>query len=117
MTLHKWPAEAGRNRGGAAGSIRAERCPGHLRPLPRESFDLTGNAAEWVVKTKAHPEACLDDQQAAHRYVVQGCYWGKCYRKPHQPRCGYVNCAHPAGYRSYEFGFRCCGDRNPAPGP
>jgi formylglycine-generating enzyme required for sulfatase activity len=78
---------------------------------PEGVFDLTGNVAEWVVKKHPHPEACLDDEQRKHRYVVQGCFWGKCYREPHEPACGYVNCSHPETFRSYEFGFRCCQDR------
>jgi formylglycine-generating enzyme required for sulfatase activity len=75
--------------------------------------DLTGNVAEWVKKTRAHPEACLDAEMAKHTHVLQGCSWVKCYRKPHEPACGYVNCAHPSGFRSYEAGFRCCKDRKP----
>jgi formylglycine-generating enzyme required for sulfatase activity len=115
-TLHRWPAPAGKAE--AARLDQSE--PSGARETcttPEGVFDLTGNAAEWVVKTQAHPEACLDAEQAKHRHVVQGCYWGKCYRKPHQPRCGYVNCSHPGRFRSYEFGFRCCKDRRPSPSP
>ncbi|MBW2523479.1 MAG: SUMF1/EgtB/PvdO family nonheme iron enzyme [Deltaproteobacteria bacterium] len=115
-TLHRFPADAGRAE--AARLDQSE--PSGARDTcqtPEGVFDLTGNAAEWVVKTKAHPEACLNDQQAKHQHVVQGCYWGKCYRKPHEPHCGYVNCSHPGRFRSYEFGFRCCKDRGDAAPP
>jgi sulfatase modifying factor 1 len=76
-------------------------------------YDLTGNVGEWVVKLHEHPEACLDEEQKSHRYVVMGCYWGKCFRAPHLPTCEYVNCSHAAGFHSYEFGARCCRDRAP----
>lgn len=66
-------------------------------------FDLTGNAAEWVIRTRDNP--------TNYSHVVKGCYWGKCYRPPHTPTCEYVNYGHQAGFRSYEFGFRCCKDR------
>lgn len=72
--------------------------------------DLTGNVAEWVRKTKPHPEACLTAEMKKHTHVLLGCSWIKCFRKPHEPGCAYANCAHPAGFRSYEFGFRCCAD-------
>lgn len=66
-------------------------------------FDLTGNAAEWVVRTKPNP--------TDYSHVVKGCFWGKCFRPPHSPTCEYVNYAHPYGYRSYEMSFRCCRPR------
>lgn len=66
-------------------------------------FDLTGNAAEWVVRTK--------ENETNHSHVVKGCFWGRCFRPPHTPSCEYVNFAHPAGWRSYEMSFRCCRDR------
>jgi formylglycine-generating enzyme len=78
-------------------------------------FDLTGNAGEWVVHTRADPEACQTPEQKAHPYVVKGCFWGKCFRAPHEPSCEYVNCAHDQGFRSYEFGARCCQDRVDSP--
>lgn len=68
-------------------------------------FDLTGNAAEWVARTRKNP--------TNYSHVVKGCFWGKCYREPHEPACAYVNYAHPAGFRSYEMGFRCCAARKP----
>ncbi|NUP10313.1 MAG: SUMF1/EgtB/PvdO family nonheme iron enzyme [Polyangiaceae bacterium] len=67
-------------------------------------FDLTGNVGEWVVRTK--------DNETNYSHVVKGCFWGRCFRPPHTPSCEYVNYAHPAGYRSYELGFRCCKDRS-----
>lgn len=66
-------------------------------------FDLTGNAAEWVVRTKKN--------ETNYSHVVKGCFWGRCFRVPHEPSCEYVNFAHPAGFRSYEMGFRCCKER------
>lgn len=108
--LGTWPAEEAKTE--AARLDQSE--PSGARPscvTPEGVHDLTGNAAEWVVKTRAHPEACLNEEQAQHRHVVQGCYWGKCYRPPHLPVCDYVNCSHPGRFRSYEFGFRCCKDR------
>ena len=65
--------------------------------------DLTGNAAEWVVRTEDN------DNNFAH--VVKGCYWSRCFRPPYKPSCDYVNFAHPGTDRSYEMGFRCCRDR------
>jgi formylglycine-generating enzyme required for sulfatase activity len=76
-------------------------------------FDLTGNVGEWVVHTRSDPEACQTPEQQAHRFVVKGCSWGKCFRAPRGPACDYVNCAHAPEFRSYEFGFRCCKDRQP----
>lgn len=72
-------------------------------------FDLTGNVAEWVVRTRDNP--------TNYTHVVKGCFWGRCYREPHEPACAYVNYAHPAGFRSYEMGFRCCADRSPNASP
>lgn len=69
--------------------------------------DLTGNVAEWVVRTQKNP--------TNFTHVVKGCFWGRCFREPHEPACAYVNYAHPAGFRSYEMGFRCCAARSPTP--
>lgn len=66
--------------------------------------DLTGNVAEWVVRTR--------DNETNYDHVVKGCFWGRCYRPPHTPSCEYVNFAHASGFRSYEMGFRCCADRS-----
>lgn len=65
-------------------------------------FDLTGNVAEWVKQSFTHANN--------HGYVVKGCYWSQCYMDT-TPDCNFVNSAHPPGFRSYEFGFRCCMDK------
>jgi formylglycine-generating enzyme required for sulfatase activity len=62
-------------------------------------MDLTGNVAEWV--TRSFPNANNYD------HVMKGCYWSGCYGGT-PPSCGFVNPAHPGGFRSYEAGFRCC---------
>jgi formylglycine-generating enzyme required for sulfatase activity len=63
------------------------------------AFDLTGNVAEWVVRTI--------DNANNYDHVMKGCYWAGCYGGSH-PSCGFVNPAHPGGFRTYEAGFRCC---------
>jgi len=70
---------------------------------PDGVHDLTGNAAEWVVRT--------EDNDTNYDHVVKGCYWARCYRPPHTPSCDYVNWMHRGAERSYEMGFRCCKDR------
>jgi formylglycine-generating enzyme required for sulfatase activity len=65
------------------------------------AFDLTGNVAEWVVRTLPN----VND----YDHVMKGCYWAGCYGGT-LPNCTFVNPAHPGGYRSYEAGFRCCRD-------
>ena len=65
-------------------------------------YDLTGNVAEWVKRSFPHPNN--------YDYVVKGCYWSKCYMD-NTPDCHFTNSAHPPGFRSYEFGFRCCMDK------
>lgn len=70
---------------------------------PEGVYDLTGNAAEWVVRT--------DDNPTNFDHVVKGCYWARCFRPPHIPDCAYVNYAHQSPERSYEMGFRCCRDQ------
>ncbi len=74
---------------------------------PEGVFDLTGNVAEWVVRTRKN--------ETNYSHVVKGCFWGRCFRVPHEPACDYVNFAHPAGFRSYEMGIRCCKARSAAP--
>jgi formylglycine-generating enzyme required for sulfatase activity len=69
--------------------------------------DLTGNVAEWVVRTRQN--------ETNYSHVVKGCFWGRCFRVPHEPECDYVNFAHPAGFRSYEMGIRCCKAKEKAP--
>ena len=64
--------------------------------------DLTGNVAEWVKRSFPHAKN--------YDYVVKGCYWSGCYMDT-TPDCHFVNSAHPPGFRSYEFGFRCCMDK------
>lgn len=98
-TLASWPSDAARAEvkkldqsepsGARAGCVSDEGV-----------FDLTGNVAEWVVRTR--------DNETNYSHVVKGCFWGRCFRVPHEPACDYVNFAHPAGFRSYEMGFRCC---------
>lgn len=63
--------------------------------------DLTGNVAEWVVRS--FPNANDYDD------VMKGCYWAGCYGGS-PPSCDFVNPAHPGAFRTYEAGFRCCGD-------
>ena len=66
---------------------------------PEGVFDLAGNVAEWVTRTK--PSVSNYDQ------VIKGCAWSGC--PGGQPaNCDFVNTAHPGTYRSYESGFRCC---------
>jgi formylglycine-generating enzyme required for sulfatase activity len=101
-TLATWPAPAA-----AAEAARLEQAePAGSRPGCQSAdgvFDLTGNAAEWVVRTHHY------DIHRAH--ILKGCYWARCYRPPHVPSCAYVNSAHASDARSYEMGFRCCRDR------
>jgi len=63
--------------------------------------DLTGNVAEWVVRTIPNSNN--------YDHVMKGCYWSGCYGGT-LPNCTFVNPAHPGGFRSYEAGFRCCRD-------
>jgi formylglycine-generating enzyme required for sulfatase activity len=100
--LALWPAEIARDevlrldQSEASGS--RETC------ASKEGvFDLTGNVAEWVVRTRDNP--------TNYSHVVKGCFWSKCFRPPHTPTCDYVSYNHPPGFRSYEMGFRCCRDR------
>lgn len=98
-TLGGWPSEAAR-----AEVARLDQSePSGAREGCRSDegvFDLTGNVGEWVLRTK--------ENETNYSHVVKGCFWGRCFRPPHTPSCEYVNYAHPAGYRSYELGFRCC---------
>jgi formylglycine-generating enzyme required for sulfatase activity len=63
------------------------------------AYDLTGNVAEWVRRSFDHANN--------YDHVMKGCYWAGCYGGS-PPSCGFVNPAHPSGFRSYEAGFRCC---------
>jgi formylglycine-generating enzyme required for sulfatase activity len=99
--LRSWPSEA------ASAEVRRldQSEPAGARADCRSAegvFDLTGNAAEWVVRTEDNP--------TDHDHVVKGCYWSRCFRPPHTPACDYVNYAHVGAERSYEMGFRCCRD-------
>lgn len=101
-TLGSWPGDAAKAE--VARLDQAEPSGARKGCVSEEGvFDLTGNAAEWVVRTKHNP--------TDHSHVVKGCFWGKCFRPPHIPTCEYVNYAHPYGFRSYEMSFRCCADR------
>jgi formylglycine-generating enzyme required for sulfatase activity len=62
-------------------------------------YDLTGNVAEWVVRSFDHANN--------YSHVMKGCYWSGCYGGS-PPSCGFTNPAHPGTFRSYEAGFRCC---------
>lgn len=62
-------------------------------------MDLTGNVAEWVVRSFDHAND--------YSHVMKGCYWSGCYGGS-PPSCSFVNPAHPGGFRTYEAGFRCC---------
>jgi formylglycine-generating enzyme required for sulfatase activity len=105
-TLGSWPSDAAKAEvakldqsepsGTREGCVSAEGV-----------FDLTGNAAEWVVRTR--------ENETNYSHVVKGCFWGRCFRVPHEPECDYVNFAHPAGFRSYEMGIRCCKTKEKTP--
>lgn len=70
---------------------------------PEGVHDLTGNVAEWVVRTQAN--------NTNYGHVMKGCYWVGCYANS-TPDCSFANNAHPGSFRSYEVGFRCCADRD-----
>ncbi|NUO52379.1 MAG: SUMF1/EgtB/PvdO family nonheme iron enzyme [Polyangiaceae bacterium] len=105
-TLGSWPSDAAKAEvqkldqseasGTREGCVSAEGV-----------FDLTGNVAEWVVRTR--------ENVTNYSHVVKGCFWGRCFRVPHEPECDYVNFAHPAGFRSYEMGIRCCKSKEKTP--
>ncbi|HQB43694.1 MAG TPA: SUMF1/EgtB/PvdO family nonheme iron enzyme, partial [Polyangiaceae bacterium] len=100
--LGRWPDDVAR----AEANRLDQSEPSGMREGCRSAegvYDLTGNAGEWVIRTRDNP--------TNYSHVVKGCYWGKCFRPPHTPSCEYVNYGHEAGFRSYEFGFRCCKDR------
>jgi len=62
-------------------------------------YDLTGNVAEWVVRSFPHANS--------YEHVMKGCYWSGCYGGA-PPGCDSTNPAHPGAFRTYEAGFRCC---------
>ncbi|MDP3278999.1 MAG: SUMF1/EgtB/PvdO family nonheme iron enzyme [Deltaproteobacteria bacterium] len=95
----------------AAAMLEAERLyqadPSGLREgcvSPEGAHDLTGNVAEWVVRTIPN--------STNYSHVMKGCYWAGCFGST-PPSCSFVNPAHPATFRSYEAGFRCCSDALP----
>jgi len=100
QTLGNWPSQAARDE--AARLYQAD--PSGSRSNCRSedgAFDLTGNVAEWVVRTLPNSNN--------YDHVMKGCYWSGCYGGS-KPNCSFVNPAHPGGFRSYEAGFRCCLD-------
>ena len=62
--------------------------------------DLTGNVAEWVRRNYNH-------ENDPYHHVMKGCYWGGCYGGE-PASCSFTNPAHPAAFREYPTGFRCC---------
>lgn len=64
------------------------------------AYDLTGNVCEWVRRDYYHE----DDP---YNHVMKGCYWAGCYGGE-PASCGFTNPAHPAKFREYPAGFRCC---------
>jgi formylglycine-generating enzyme required for sulfatase activity len=101
--LRQWPAEVAERE---AARLDQSEAAGQRADCKSDAgvFDLSGNAAEWVVRT--------EDNDTNHDHVVKGCYWARCFRPPHIPSCDYVNFAHRSEERSYEMGFRCCRNRN-----
>lgn len=63
-------------------------------------FDLTGNVDEWVRRDLPH-------EGDPYNHVMKGCYWSGCFGGS-PPSCSFVNPAHPAAFREYPAGFRCC---------
>lgn len=99
-TLGTWPSEAAKAE--AAALYQADPSGERQACVSQEGvFDLTGNVAEWVVRS--FPNA------NNYEHVMKGCYWSKCYGGSN-PSCAFVNPAHPGTFRTYEAGFRCCKD-------
>ena len=69
-------------------------------------FDMLGNVAEWTSRDQVN--------KVGYEHVVRGCYWAGCFKEP-EPNCDFRNGVHPSGFRSYEFGFRCCMDAATTP--
>jgi hypothetical protein len=100
--LRSWPSDAAKSEATRLDQVE----PSGSRPeckTPEGVFDLTGNAAEWVLRTEKN--------ETNYDYVLKGCYWARCFRPPYLPACDYVNYQHQGAERSYEMGFRCCRDR------
>lgn len=97
--LGTWPAQAAQDE--AAHLYQADPSGSRADCVSEAgAFDLTGNVAEWVVRTL--PGGDYD-------HVMKGCYWAGCYGGT-KPNCTFKNPAHPGHFRSYEAGFRCCRD-------
>lgn len=100
-TLGTWPADAAKKE--AERLYQADPSGSRDACVSEEgAFDLTGNVAEWVVRS--FPNSTNYD------HVMKGCYWSGCYGGA-PPSCAFVNPAHPGGFRTYEAGFRCCRSR------
>jgi len=83
--------------------LQAEASGSRDRCVSEEGVhDLTGNVAEWVVRSYPNP--------TNYGHLLKGCFWVGCKRSPH-PSCDYQNFAHPGAFRTYEAGFRCCSAR------
>ena len=97
--LGTWPAQAAQDE--AASLYQADPSGSRAACVSEAgAFDLTGNVAEWVVRTLPGGE---------YDHVMKGCYWAGCYGGT-PPNCTFKNPAHPGHFRSYEAGFRCCRD-------
>jgi formylglycine-generating enzyme required for sulfatase activity len=97
-TLGTWPSEAAKRE--AARLYQADPSGSRAGCVSEEGVaDLTGNAAEWVVRSFPNAQN--------HDHVLKGCYWAGCYGGA-PPSCAFVNPAHPGTFRTYEAGFRCC---------
>ncbi|MBW2458287.1 MAG: SUMF1/EgtB/PvdO family nonheme iron enzyme, partial [Deltaproteobacteria bacterium] len=98
--LGTWPSQAAQQE--AAALYQADPSGSRADCLSEDGAgDLTGNVAEWVVRTLPNSNN--------HDHVMKGCYWAGCYGGTN-PNCSFVNPAHPGAFRSYEAGFRCCRD-------
>jgi sulfatase modifying factor 1 len=97
--LGSWPSTAAKTE--AARLYQADPSGSRAGCVAEEgAIDLTGNVAEWVVRSFDHPPN-------NYEHVMKGCYWAGCYGGS-PPSCGFVNPAHPGTFRTYEGGFRCC---------
>ena len=100
--LAKWPRDAALDE--ATRLFQGDMSGARAECVSEEGvYDLTGNVAEWVRRSKPSPRPGYD-------HVLKGCYWAGCYKDP-QPNCEFTNAAHPGTFRTYEAGFRCCSKR------
>lgn len=103
--LAKWPRDAAIDE--ATRLYQADMSGARADCVSAEGvYDLTGNVAEWVRRSKPSPRPGWD-------HVLKGCYWAACYHEP-RPNCAFANTAHPGTFRTYEAGFRCCSKRRAA---